>query len=91
MKISRQGRSPPLAPRRSLAVFAAAYALGELWLGLVGKTLDFLMTLHEGGWLGKTYKPFYVILVGAGQAILIITGLSVVFRRKNSGAVNATT
>lgn len=39
------------------------------------KTGELLMSIHQGSWLGKEGRPFYVLFLGFGLLSLIATGL----------------
>lgn len=67
------------------AVTGIAFKLGEEWFHMPEDSLKFLMMLHEGDWLGKQGKPFYVLFVGLGLLALGIYGLQLttwMLRRK---------
>lgn len=70
------------------AITGIAYRLGNAWFGLSGAQVSFLMTLHEGRYLGNTLKPFYVLAVGAGLVVLLITGIQMtgMFRKKTQSS-----
>lgn len=50
------------------------YRLSKDWFGLSRDQVHFLMTLHEGEYLGKTLEPFYVLLNGLGLLWMLATG-----------------
>jgi predicted permease len=64
------------------AVTGMAFHVGDLWLPMSDATKDLLMDLHEGAWLGKTLKPFYILLLTAGTLGLGISGVRMLFRAK---------
>jgi hypothetical protein len=64
------------------AATGIAYKVGETWFGISDQTQEFLMTLHEGAWLGPALKPFYVIFVGVGLLAVIVSGWRIAWRRK---------
>jgi uncharacterized iron-regulated membrane protein len=68
------------------SVTGIAYRLGNAWFGLSSSQSSFLMSLHEGRYLGNTLKPLYVLVVGAGLVVLLITGLQLtgLFRKRNT-------
>lgn len=65
------------------AITGIAYRLGKTWFGLSNEQASVLMTLHQGSYLGQTFKPIYVLLVGAGLLSLLVTGIRMtgIFRR----------
>lgn len=67
------------------AVTGIAYQAGGKWFTADEDTLKLLMSLHQGTWLGKTWRPFYILFLGLGLIGLCLTGLRMVFRAKPSG------
>ncbi|PMB07048.1 peptidase [Fischerella thermalis CCMEE 5273] len=64
-----------LLPLMVSAGTGIAYRLSINWLGVSEEQVEFLMTLHQGSYLGSTLRPFYVLLVGAGLLIMLWTGV----------------
>ncbi len=50
------------------------YRLSKDWLGLTRDQVHFLMSLHEGEYLGPALEPFYVLLNGLGLLWMLATG-----------------
>lgn len=50
-----------------------AYRIVELGDG-PDETLDFLMDLHTGGWIGRGASPYYIAVLGATVLALSFTG-----------------
>ena len=50
------------------------YRLSKDWLGLSRDQVHFLMSIHEGEYLGPTLEPFYVLLNGLGLLWMLVTG-----------------
>ena len=73
-----------LLPLATSAITGIAFKVGEDWLHLPDTTLGLLMKIHQGGWLGKAARPFYVLAIGIGLLGLAVTGLHMagVFRTK---------
>ena len=69
-----------LIPLAASAISGIAYRTGEVF-DISEDTLDFLMSIHEGDWLGKEIKPFYILVLGLGLALIIISGLMLYFRK----------
>jgi uncharacterized iron-regulated membrane protein len=65
------------------AVTGVAYHLGETWF--MQGTLDLLMTLHQGDWLGKTLRPYYILILALSIATFSITGLLMLWRSARKG------
>jgi uncharacterized iron-regulated membrane protein len=64
------------------AVTGMAFHIGDVWLPMSDSTKDLLMDLHEGAWLGKTLKPFYILLLTAGTLGLGLSGVRMLFHPK---------
>jgi len=79
-----------LLPLALSAVTGIAFKIGDEWLHLPDSTLGPLMSLHQGSWLGKAVRPFYILTIGLGLLSLAITGLQMagVFRKKKKRAVS---
>lgn len=62
------------------------YRLGKAWFGLSNQQASILLRIHQGSYLGSTFKPVYVLLVGAGLVGLLITGIQMtsIFGRRKS-------
>jgi len=50
------------------------YRLAKDWFGLSRDQVHFLMSIHEGEYLGDTLKPFYVLFNGLGLLWMLVTG-----------------
>jgi uncharacterized iron-regulated membrane protein len=59
-----------------------AYQAGGQWFGADEGTLKLLMSLHQGTWLGNTWRPFYILLLGLGLIGLCLTGVRMLLRNK---------
>jgi hypothetical protein len=59
-----------------------AYRIGRSWFGLSDNFGDFMMVIYEGKFLGKPLVPVYVLLVGVGLIAIIVTGVSMIRKRK---------
>jgi hypothetical protein len=59
-----------------------AYQVGGKWFGAGEGTLKLLMSLHQGTWLGTTWRPFYILFLGLGLIALCLTGARLLFRSK---------
>lgn len=57
------------------AVTGIMCGLDGIWYSLPKNVSSFAMTMHEGRWLGKAGRPFYVLFVGLGLLILGGAGL----------------
>ena len=79
-----------LLPLALSAITGIAFKIGDDWLHLPDSTLGLLMSLHQGSWLGKAARPFYVLAIGIGLLGLAITGLQMagVFQKKKKRIVS---
>ena len=56
------------------------YRLSKDWFGLSRDQVHFLMTIHEGEYLGHTLEPFYVLFNALGVLWMLVTGGIMVFQ-----------
>jgi hypothetical protein len=73
-----------LPPLIATSVTGLGYHFGGLWFGWEEGTLKLLMSIHQGSWLGPTLRPFYILLVGGGLLMLIITGVAMLRSKAKS-------
>jgi predicted permease len=73
-----------MLPLTASALTGILFKVGEDWFHFSEGTLDILMSIHQGSWLGKTVRPFYVLFVGLGLLALGWYGLRLtkLFSRK---------
>ena len=85
VKLHRQLALPLFVPLLLTGISGVAYRLGRSWLGLPRSFGQFMMTIHEGRFLGEPLVPFYVALVGLGLLALIGSGAALWsrFRRRS--------
>ena len=69
-----------LLPLLVTVTTGVGYRLSKDWFGLTRDQVHFLMTLHEGEYLGPTLEPFYVLLNGIGLLWMLSTGSVMVFQ-----------
>jgi predicted DNA repair protein MutK len=50
------------------------YRIAKSWFGLSRNQIHFLMSIHEGEYLGHTLEPIYVLLNGIGLLWMLATG-----------------
>lgn len=63
-----------LLPLLVTVTTGVVYRLSKDWLGLSRDQVHFLMTIHEGEYLGSTLEPFYVLFNGLGLLWMLGTG-----------------
>ena len=57
------------------------YRLARDWFGASREQVHWLMTLHEGEWLGPTIEPVVVLMNAVGLLWMLITGLALLIER----------
>ncbi len=57
------------------ALTGIIYSLGEAWFNLPRPVLSLMLRLHQGSYLGNTLKPIYVLLVGLGLIVMLVSGI----------------
>lgn len=75
-----------LLPLLATAVTGILFKLGNAWWGFSEGTLDLLMHIHEGAWLGRDLKAFYVLIMGLGLLGMGVLGLTLRWPRKTRKA-----
>jgi hypothetical protein len=75
-KLHRQSAPILFIPLLLTALTGVVYRLGRSWFDIPDGVADFLMMVHEGGFLGRPLVPFYVLLIGLGLLGMIATGLA---------------
>ena len=58
-----------------------SYRLARDWFGASREQVHWLMTLHEGEWLGPTLEPVVVLMNAVGLLWMLITGLALLIER----------
>ena len=72
-----------LLPLAATAVTGMLYRTGLVWFGISEETAEFLMTIHEGAWLGRSLKVYYSVVTGCGLLALGFFGLALLRRSRN--------
>ena len=75
-----------LLPLTATALTGMAYKFGKDYFGISEETADLLMDIHEGGWLGKELKVYYVLTVGLGLLGAGLLGLGILLPKKRRAA-----
>ena len=57
------------------------YRLARDWFGAERDQVHWLMTLHEGEWLGSSLEPVVVLLNALGLLWMLITGAGMLIER----------
>ena len=57
------------------------YRLARDWFGASREQVHWLMTMHEGEWLGPTLEPVVVLMNAVGLLWMLITGLALLIER----------
>jgi uncharacterized iron-regulated membrane protein len=78
-----------LAPIFLLPLFVSAstgiiYRISRAWLGLPKEQVEIFMDIHQGNYLGSSLRVVYVLLVGLGLLVILVTGLQMtgIFRKR---------
>lgn len=58
------------------AVTGVIYRLGKSWFGMSSENAAIFLRIHQGSYLGDFFKPIYVLLVGLGLIVMLITGIN---------------
>lgn len=66
------------------AFSGVAYRIGRSWFGQSDQFGEFMMVIHEGRFLGQALVPFYVLLTGLGLVGMLITGITMLRKRKKN-------
>ncbi|MGE5659985.1 MAG: PepSY-associated TM helix domain-containing protein [Actinomycetota bacterium] len=66
------------------SVTGVIYRLGRNWFGMSNDTGEILLSLHQGEYLGDFLQPIYVLLVGLGAILMLVTGINMtsIFRKR---------
>jgi hypothetical protein len=75
-----------LLPLTATALTGMAYKIGEDYFGISEESADLLMDIHEGGWLGKELKVYYVLAIGLGLLGAGLLGLGILLPKKRRAA-----
>jgi hypothetical protein len=78
-----------ILPFTITALTGMAYRIGRAWFGLPKDSVHFLMSIHEGEYLGDTLRPFYVLLNGLGLLFMLGTGIFVLVQSWRMGSDRA--
>lgn len=62
------------------------YRLSKDWFGMERDQVHWLMTIHEGEYLGHTLEPFYVLFNGLGLLWMLVTGSAMVIQKISRSA-----
>lgn len=64
-----------LIPLAITALTGIGYRLTQSWLGWPKERAQWLMNLHQGSYLGKDYRLYYVLFIGLGLLLMLATGI----------------
>jgi hypothetical protein len=73
-----------LLPLTASAATGILFKLGEDWFHFSDGTQSILMSIHQGSWLGKELRPYYILFIGLGLLALGIYGWLLVKKRPAS-------
>jgi hypothetical protein len=66
------------------ATTGMAYWIGEEFLGISKPTAELLMHIHQGSWLGKEFRVYYVLATGLGLLAAGLLGLGLLRPKKSA-------
>lgn len=75
-KLHRQVAPIIFIPLLLTALTGVTYRLAQSWFGIEEDAAEIFMVIHQGSYLGKELRPFYVLLLALGVIGLIVTGLT---------------
>lgn len=70
-----------MLPLLVTVVSGVSYRLARDWFGFSREQVHWLMTLHEGEWLGPTLEPVVVFLNALGLVWMLLTGGTMLIMR----------
>lgn len=70
-----------MLPLLVTVVSGVSYRLARDWFGFSCEQVHWLMTLHEGEWLGPTLEPVVVFLNALGLVWMLLTGGTMLIMR----------
>ena len=70
-----------LLPLLTTVCSGVAYRLARDWFGVERDQVHWLMTIHEGEWLGATLEPVVVLLNAVGLLWMLLTGAGLLIYR----------
>jgi len=73
-----------LLPLAATATTGMAYWIGEEYLGISKPTAELLMHIHQGSWLGKEFRVYYVLATGLGLLAAGLLGLGILRPKKTA-------
>ncbi len=73
-KIHRKIAPIAFLPLLATALTGVIYRLSRNWFGLSSASTEWLMSIHQGEFLGKPLVSVYILFIGMGLLGLIVTG-----------------
>ncbi len=61
-------------------VTGLTYRIGRYWFEMSSDTGKIVRRIHEGGFLGETLMPVYVLILGLGNLAILVTGMVLLSR-----------
>lgn len=68
------------------AATGIAYRIGRTWFKISDEAGETLLAIHQGEYFGNFLQPVYVLLVGLGALLMLVTGINMtgIFRKRRS-------
>ena len=73
-----------MLPLTATALTGMACKFSKDYFGISEETADLLMDIHEGAWLGKECKVYYVLILGLGLLAAGLLGLGILIPKKRT-------
>ncbi len=88
-KIHRLSAPIIFLPLAVSTITGSIYRIGRSWFGMSKEVGKVLLSIHQGEFLGEFLTPVYVLFVGLGAVLLLITGINMtgIFRKKRQPKV----
>lgn len=82
-KVHRIATPIIVLPLAVSTVTGVIYRVGRSWFKMPKEVGKVFMNIHQGGYLGDFLMPIYVLFVGLGAVLLLVTGINMtgIFRK----------
>jgi uncharacterized iron-regulated membrane protein len=83
-KIHRIAAPIIFLPLAVSTVTGLIFRIGRAWFHMSDEVGDVLLNIHQGEYLGDFLMPIYVLLVGLGAILMLVSGINMtgIFRKK---------
>lgn len=72
------------------AVTGLIYRIGRSWFQMSDEVGEIFLKIHQGEYLGEFLMPIYVLLVGLGSILMLVSGINMtgIFRKKRQPQID---